>query len=462
MKYPDFSKTYVLIVGDLMLDKYHFGQVNRVSPEAPVPVVRVKQSTYTLGGAGNVVNNLYHLGANACLIGMVGNCANGNSVKNLLDERKVKYRLLTRQSPTITKVRIIGDHQQIVRVDFEEIQFLSQDELETVKDYIDEFLDNINCVVISDYGKGMVCESLSRFVINRAKERSLSVLVDPKGNDWEKYRGATMITPNVKELAGAAGKELANEDREIEILGNEIRKKYDIKYLLVTRSERGMTLLSENGSHHIRSEAREVYDVSGAGDTVVATVAAALSAGLDVEEAVKIANKAAGIVVGKLGTAPVSIDELKAALGGSRNGKIVSLEVLLKTLKRLRAEGKKIVFTNGCFDILHKGHVAYLQKAREFGDVLIVGLNSDESVRRLKGSSRPVNSEADRAFVLAGLEMVNYVVIFDEDTPYEILSRIRPDVLVKGGDYKDVEDSEFAGRVEIIDFFEDPCGQILA
>jgi D-beta-D-heptose 7-phosphate kinase/D-beta-D-heptose 1-phosphate adenosyltransferase len=265
-----------------------------------------------------------------------------------------------------------------------------------------------------------------------------------------------MITPNVKELAGAAGKGLANDDKEIEICGNEIRRQYDIKYLLVTRSERGMTLLSENGAHHIRSEAREVYDVSGAGDTVVATVAAGLSAGLNVEKAVKIANKAAGIVVGKLGTAPVTIDELKAALGGGRNGKIVSLEVLLKTLKRLRAEGKKIVFTNGCFDILHKGHVAYLQKARELGDVLIVGLNSDESVRRLKGSCRPVNKEADRAFVLSGLEMVDYVVIFDEDTPYEILSRIRPDVLVKGGDYKieEVVGREFAGRVELIDFVE--------
>jgi len=314
VQYSDFSKSSVLIVGDLMLDKYHFGQVNRVSPEAPVPVVRVKQSTYTLGGAGNVVNNLYHLGANACLIAMVGNCANGNLVKNLLDERKVKYRLLTRQCPTITKVRIIGDHQQIVRVDFEEIEFLSQDELETVKGYVDEFIDNINCVVISDYGKGMVTNELCKFLMDRAGENSIPILVDPKGNDWEKYRGATMITPNVKELAGAAGKELANDDKEIEICGNEIRRQYDIKYLLVTRSERGMTLLSENGSYHIRSEAREVYDVSGAGDTVIATLSLALASGANLAEAAKLANIAAGIKVSKIGTAPVHFKELSEEL----------------------------------------------------------------------------------------------------------------------------------------------------
>jgi len=310
MKYLEFTKSSVLVIGDLMLDKYHLGRVDRISPEAPVPVVNVRETRITLGGAGNVVNNICTLGGRACIIAIIGNCANGQQAKLMLNERNVQYRLLTRQNQTITKVRIIGEHQQIVRVDFEDIVWLSPKELNTAKSYLKYFENQVNCVVISDYGKGMISNQFCRHTIEWARRHSLPVLVDPKGNNWEKYRGATMITPNVKELSGVVASELPNEDAVIESWGKRVREEFDLDYLLVTRSEKGMSLISAHGPYHIRSAAREVYDVSGAGDTVIATVAAGLSVGMTVMNAVQAANRAAGIVVGKLGTAPIYIEEL--------------------------------------------------------------------------------------------------------------------------------------------------------
>ena len=452
----DFSKVSILVVGDLMLDKYYFGDVNRISPEAPVPVVKVNHEKYTLGGAGNVVNNIVNLGAKAFVIGIVGKDPNKLVIKQLLDEKRVNYYFLERDLPTTTKIRIIGEHQQMLRVDFEEIKPLEYEELDNVKQYILSLINKVDCLIISDYGKGMITFELSQFIIKRAKEKKLPVIVDPKGIDWNKYIGATIVTPNLRELSNLLSRKVKNEDKEVENFGQEVREKYGLTYLLVTRSEKGMSLITENEVYHIRSEAKEVYDVSGAGDTVVATLATAISAGINILDAVKIANTAAGIVVGKMGTAPITLDELKNALKGYRNRKLKSLQDLTLEIAMLRGKGKKIVFTNGCFDILHRGHIEYLKKAKELGDILVVGLNSDESVKKIKGKGRPINRQEDRAELLASLEFVDYVVIFDEDTPYNLIREIKPDILVKGGDYKieEVVGKEFAKETVVLSFIE--------
>ena len=308
----DFSSVSVLIIGDLMLDKYFFGTVNRISPEAPVPVVKVTHEKNVLGGAGNVANNIVNLGVETYLIGAVGKDSNKDIIKKLLNDKHINYYLLERDLPTITKVRIIGNNQQIVRMDFEEIKLLEQNELEKIKKYILSLINRVNCLIISDYGKGMITFELSRFIINQAKKKNVPVIVDPKGNNWNKYEGATIITPNLKELSDLLNLEIANNDKEIEIYGQKIREKYKLPYLLITRSEKGMSLIMKNEVYHIRSKAKEVYDVSGAGDTVVAILAAFISLGFNILDAVKIANIAAGIVVGKIGTAPITLEELLA------------------------------------------------------------------------------------------------------------------------------------------------------
>jgi len=449
----NFTNTSVLVIGDLMLDKYYFGNVNRISPEAPVPVVKVNFSKYTLGGAGNVVNNIVNLKAKVCLIGTVGKDQNREILKQLLEEREINYYLLERDLPTITKIRIIGGHQQILRIDFEEIVFLNEEETKIIKQHIMSAINKVKCLVVSDYSKGVVSPELSQFIIEKAHKISLPVVVDPKGKDWTKYKGATIITPNLKELSDVLNVEIKNEDEEIERYGQEVKEKYNLEYLLATRSEKGMSLITKEGVFHIRSEAKEVYDVSGAGDTVVATLATAMATGFDILDAVKLANTAAGIVVSKIGTAPITLEELKKTLKGYKNKKVKSLNELLDELRILKSKGKKIVFTNGCFDILHRGHIEYLRKAKRLGDILIVGLNSDESEGKIKGKDRPINKQEDRAELLASLEFVDYVVIFDEETPYNLIKKIKPDVLVKGGDYKEeVVGREFAKEIVIVPF----------
>ncbi|WP_022854408.1 bifunctional D-glycero-beta-D-manno-heptose-7-phosphate kinase/D-glycero-beta-D-manno-heptose 1-phosphate adenylyltransferase HldE [Thermodesulfatator atlanticus] len=453
----DFTDVSILVVGDLMLDKYYFGSVNRISPEAPVPIVEVNSSKYTLGGAGNVLNNIINIKAKAYVVGTIGRDPNREILKQLLEERKVNYYLLERDLPTITKVRVIAGHQQVVRIDFEEIKFLDNKESKKIEQYILSIIDKVNCLVVSDYGKGVICPELSRFIIELAYEKDFPVVVDPKGKNWSKYKGATIVTPNLKELSDVLNVEVKNEDGEIEKYGKEVRKKYNLKYLLVTRSEKGMSLIAEDKVYHISSEAKEVYDVSGAGDTVVATLATAMSAGFSILNAVKLANTAAGIVVSKIGTAPITLEELKEALRGYKNKKVKSLKELIHELKILRNEGKRIVFTNGCFDILHRGHIEYLREAKTFGDILIVGFNSDNSIKKIKGKDRPINKQEDRAELLASLEFVDYVVIFDEETPYNLIKNIKPDVLVKGGDYRieEVVGREFAKETVLVSFIKD-------
>lgn len=452
----NFNKSNILIVGDIMLDRYYYGSVSRISPEAPVPVINVKSEIYTMGGAGNVANNIKGLTADCTIIGAAKDDEAGRLLKQMFENINAYSYFIDADMPTISKLRVIGGKQQIARLDFEEIHPFTDDVNSQIKSIYIKEIEKHNVIVISDYGKGMCSEELCPFIIEKANSQNKKVIIDPKGANWEKYNNAFLITPNVKELSEIYGKEIANEDDDIIKYGSIVRKKYNLTYLVVTRSEKGITIIGENYVKTIPTQAMEVFDVSGAGDTVVACIAVFLDLGLDIDNAVYYANLAAGVVVGKLGTAPITLSELTYALNGIHSSKVVSRSSISDIIKRERSFNKKIVFTNGCFDILHKGHVTYLKKAKSLGDILILGLNSDDSVRRLKGPTRPVNSENDRAVVLEALECIDYIVIFDEDTPLNLIKSIMPDILVKGGDYKveDVVGREYAGRVEIIDFVQ--------
>lgn len=448
----------ILVLGDVMLDTYHIGKVNRISPEAPVPVVRVTRSYSVLGGASNVARNLLGLGCVPMVIGGLGRDADGERMKQMFAELGIEARCCETDCPTITKTRIIGNHQQIVRIDFEDEKYeLPVEAEEELLSAARELVGQADVVVISDYGKGICNARICGEVIRMAKECGKRVIVDPKGVEWNKYHGATIITPNTKELSMVYGEDVANCDGAIHEAAKSVMERYDLSALLVTRSEKGMSYVAGDKELDIPTEAREVYDVSGAGDTVVATLAAALAADMEVDDAIKLANKAAGIVVGKMGTSPVLFDDLQAELvAGNLTGKILDREQVGDLMKLLRMQNRKVVFTNGCFDILHKGHVVYLEKAKRLGDVLVVGLNTDASVRRLKGESRPINPQEARAAVMAALESVDYVVMFDEDTPADLIRDVMPDVLVKGGDYKieDIVGRENAGQTVTIPFEE--------
>lgn len=451
---PDFSNSSVLVIGDVMIDKYFTGSVKRISPEAPVPVIQVKEKRYVPGGAANVVNNLSQLKSESILLGAVGADENRDHLLEIFRSLSIKHDLVESANPTITKMRIIGNHQQIARLDFEEDSPLDETAVNLLKKNFDKIITDYNLVIISDYGKGLCTPDLCRYIINKCNDLGKKVIVDPKKKEWDKYKGAFLITPNVKELGEICGEDIANTNDDIARQGANILQQYQLTNILVTRSEKGMTLINNDGVVHIPTAAREVYDVSGAGDTVVAALAAAISSGYSLEESVRLANKAAGIAVSKFGTAPVSIEELHQSLTGFSDRKILDLNQLTIELKKKRDSGKKIVFTNGCFDILHRGHVAYLKEARSLGDLLIIGLNTDESVRRLKGPERPINNENDRAELLAALECVDYVILFNEETPRDLIAQIRPDFLVKGGDYtpESVVGREFANETVIINF----------
>lgn len=447
----DFKGVNVLVVGDVMLDKYYFGSVRRISPEAPVPVVKVNDTKLTLGGAGNVLSNITHLGAKGIMLCACGKDENAVTLKSLLAELGAECGFIERDLPTVTKLRVIGEKQQVVRLDFEEIVPVTL--TDEYKSLIDKGAKESAAVILSDYGKGVCTDGMCAFVIATAHKYGKKVIVDPKGSDWSKYRGADIVTPNVNELAEAAGGSVRNDDEEISRAAKAIIEKYGIGCLLVTRSHKGMSIITEGDAVHLPTEAQEVFDVSGAGDTVVATLAVALGKGYSMEDASKTANKAAGIVVSKIGTAPVYINELNNE-GASYEA--TGREEIVRIAENLRRAGRRIVFTNGCFDILHKGHVTYLREAKKLGDVLILGLNTDESVRGLKGEGRPVNNEDDRAEVLCSLESVDYVVKFSESTPLELIKSLRPDVLVKGGDYRleDVVGREYAGQTALISFVD--------
>ena len=455
----------IAVIGDVMLDRYFYGDVKRISPEAPVPVNHVKRIESVLGGAANVAANLAHLGCQAYIGGVTGDDANRKLLEDMFAKAGINYGGLIKSSKraTVTKMRIIGAMQQMLRLDFEEISDLLPEETPRMNEWLASLFDQgLDGIIISDYAKGVCSDDFCQKVIKTANAYHVPVLIDPKGAQWEKYRGADFITPNLKEMCEAAGKSVANEDEAVLAAAKEARELYGIRNVVVTRSEKGMTLVGENDFYlHSPATAQEVFDVSGAGDTVAATLLAGIAGGLTVDEAVRLANRAAGIVVSKVGTYPVRRSELlKDVLVEERQRgfgyRPLSWEEITALAKTWHTCGEKIVFTNGCFDILHVGHVTYLEKAAKLGKHLIVGLNTDASVKRLKGETRPLVQEVDRERVMAALACVDAVVLFDEDTPAELIKAIKPDILVKGGDYKpgEVIGREDAGEVKIIEFEE--------
>lgn len=435
LKLPKFSKAHVLVVGDVMLDRYWQGVASRISPEAPVAVVKVEGDEFRPGGAGNVALNAVSLGAAATLVGLVGDDLEGGLLCGYLEDQGVGCAMVTvPHSRTITKLRVLSKHQQLIRLDFED-GFVACDGSRVLARF-EEMLAGASAVVLSDYAKGVLRDAPA--LIRVARFKGLPVVVDPKGRDFERYRGATLLTPNQSEFEAVVGP--VADDADLVAKGQALRDALDLNALLVTRSEKGMCLM-ERGQPavHLPTRAREVFDVTGAGDTVVAVLAAALGAGEPMREAVVLANLAAGVVVGKLGTATVSLAELMGAMEEHLpiDRGAVSEDELVALVARARGAGERIVMTNGCFDILHAGHVTYLQQARALGERLIVAVNDDASVARLKGSTRPVNPLDARQTVLAALAAVDWVVSFAEDTPERLICRVLPDVLVKGGDYRE-------------------------
>ena len=456
---PPFQTARVLVVGDVMLDRYYHGSATRISPEAPVPVVRVNNQEDRPGGAGNVALNIAALGGAATLVGVVGADATAKDLGSRLAAAGVRCEFLeSADKPTITKLRVISQHQQLLRMDFEQ-QFDSADVADLGARF-EAMLDNAQVVIVSDYAKGALQDVPS--LINAAKAKGKPVIVDPKGSDFEKYRGATLITPNLLEFETVVGA-CANEKELVE-KGLALMLKLDLEAILITRGENGMTLLRPDSPElHLPARAQEVFDVTGAGDTVISVLAASLAAGEGFAEATALANLAASLAVGKLGTAAISGPELRRALHqlqASGRG-VMSAEQLRIAVEDARAHGEHMVFTNGCFDIIHAGHVGYLAEAKKLGDRLIVAINDDASVHRLKGAGRPINPVERRLAVLAGLEAVDWVVSFSEDTPENLLRQLNPDVLVKGGDYsiEQVVGGEYVlsygGEVKSLDFLDD-------
>lgn len=436
------SGAQVLVLGDVMLDRFVYGAVDRVSPEAPVPVLKVSRQIAMLGGAGNVVRNLAALGGSSVFAGVIGADEIGQQVAQLLSaEPAVTPKLVTDESrPTSLKTRFVAGTQQLLRTDQEETGWIHAIVAEELLDHVSAALPEAGAVVISDYGKGTLTEWVLRQAIEEGRAAGKPVIVDPKGRDYALYKGATVVTPNRKELAEATGMPTDTADA-VENAARQIIEHGHVEAVLCTRGPEGMTLVGgkDEDVFHVPAEAREVFDVSGAGDTVVAVLAAALAAGIEMRDAVRLANAAAGVAVGKVGTAVVYPDEIAHALHmqdlAAGEAKLVGERALLQRVESWRARGLKVGFTNGCFDLLHPGHVSLLRQARKACDRLVVGLNNDASVTRLKGDGRPVQSEAARAAVLGSLADVDLVVLFAEDTPVKLIEAIEPDVLIKGADY---------------------------
>jgi D-beta-D-heptose 7-phosphate kinase / D-beta-D-heptose 1-phosphate adenosyltransferase len=450
----------ILVVGDLMIDHYLWGSCERISPEAPVQVVDIAKETAVLGGAGNVINNLKSLGSQVSVASVIGDDENGVELTCMLQEIEVDTSNLVIQQGrhTSKKSRIIAVSQQILRYDKESKDDILTSSQKAIIASLENHIQEFDAVVLSDYGKGVLTEELCQGIISIANKTGKKVLVDPKGKDFTKYKGAYLLTPNKKEAQIATEINIVDEASLTQAL-LKLKQECDLGVSMITLSEDGIATYDEN-LHISPTVAKEVFDVTGAGDTVIASMAFALSQGKSIDECAAFANLAAGVVVGKIGSATVTVDEIKeyeASLHKSTSdAHIKSFEEIKRLVDRYKANGKKVVFTNGCFDILHVGHVKYLQIAKSFGDILIVGLNSDASVSRLKGPSRPVNIAEDRAYLLAALEAVDFVVPFEEDTPYELIKMIAPDVLVKGGDYegKTVVGTEFAKELKLVDFVD--------
>ena len=450
----------ILVVGDLMIDHYLWGATERISPEAPVQVVDVAKETTVLGGAGNVINNLIALGATVSVASVIGDDEIGREMMMMLKGIGVKTEGLITQAgrKSSKKSRIIASNQQILRYDKESKDAIEETSVAKIIKAVEKDLFLYDMIILSDYGKGVITDTLARGIIASAKGMDKKVLVDPKGRDYSKYTGAHLLTPNKKEASEATGITI-EDDASLQAALVWLKETCELDRSMITLSEDGIAIF-DNEVKKFPTVAQEVFDVTGAGDTVIASIAYALSAGKGIEEAAKFANHASAVVVGKIGSATVTLDEIEMYESrlhqSTSDAHIKTFEAIEGIVKRVRNSNQQIVFTNGCFDILHVGHVKYLQKAKSFGDILIVGLNSDDSVRRLKGPTRPVNVAHDRAYILAALEAVDYVVPFTEDTPHDLIKLIAPDVLVKGGDYegKQVVGTEFAKELKLVDFVD--------
>jgi len=437
MQLPDFSGTRLLIAGDVMLDRYWSGATQRISPEAPVPIVRVGAAEARPGGAANVALNAVSLGARVSLLGVIGRDEPGQVLQDHLPATGIDAHWeISDRCPTITKLRVMSRHQQVLRLDFEEsLAAVGAFDHGAFRQRYSDLLADADVVLLSDYAKGTLVDTPA--LIAAARALGKPVLVDPKGSDFSRYHGATLLTPNVPEMEAVVGS--VASDEELVTKGEKLMRELALEALLVTRSEKGMSLLRQGQApFHLPTQAREVFDVTGAGDTVIATLAVAVAACETLEAAVTMANLAAGIVVGKLGTAAVSRVELARALGGTLpGGGVYTDEAALSVWRaQAREQGHRVVMTNGCFDVLHVGHVRYLRQARALGDRLIVAVNDDASVSALKGPSRPLNRLADRMEMLAALDCVDAVIPFSEQTPARLIGEVLPDILVKGGDYR--------------------------
>ena len=454
------SKPNILVVGDLMIDHYLWGSTDRISPEAPVQVVNIAKETAVLGGAGNVVNNLHALGASVSVASVIGQDEIGKELLMMLKSRGVKTEGLVTQEgrKTSKKSRVIASNQQILRYDKESKEDITAKSVENIITAIKKDLFLYDMIILSDYGKGVLTRELCQEIITLATGMNKKVLVDPKGTDYSKYKGAHFLTPNKKEACEATGIDIVDDVTLLQA-GEWLRKECSLELSMITLSEDGIAIFADE-MHKVPTVAREVFDVTGAGDTVIASLAFAISSGKDVVSAAEFANAAAAVVVGKIGSATATMDEIEEYEStlhkSSSDMHIKTPSELERCVLTAKSKKQRVVFTNGCFDILHLGHVKYLEVAKSFGDILIVGLNADSSVTKLKGPTRPVNPEYDRAYLLAALEVVDFVVIFSEETPHDLIKMISPDVLVKGGDYegKSVVGTEFAGELKLVDFVD--------
>lgn len=454
------KKPNILVIGDLMIDHYLWGSCDRISPEAPVQVVNVKKESSVLGGAGNVINNLVTLGSVVDVISVIGNDSVANELKSLLEKIDVPTSNLVVENnrKTSKKSRLIASQQQVLRYDMESIDDINENSHKQIIQTLEKNIDKYSSIILSDYGKGVLTTNLTKEIIKIANKNNIKVLVDPKGKDYSKYKGSYTLTPNKKEAMEATNIDIKDESSLIEALKS-LKKQCELEVSLITLSEQGIAIFDDELTIK-PTVAREVYDVTGAGDTVIASIAFALGNNLDIKDAIYFANLAAGVVVGKIGSATTTLDEIyeyEYSLHKSNSTSHIKTFDEIKTLSsKLHSQGKKIVFTNGCFDILHVGHVKYLEVAKSYGDVLILGLNADSSVKKLKGPTRPINTQDDRAYILASLESVDYVVIFEEETPYELIKLIKPHVLVKGGDYegKEVVGQDIADELKLVQFVD--------
>ena len=450
----------LLVIGDLMIDHYLWGSCERISPEAPVQVVNITSESTVLGGAGNVINNLNALGAQVDVISVIGGCEISDELKVLLGDIGVDTQYLITQKDRITskKSRIIASQQQVVRYDRESTDEISSESQKKVLAAFGRIIADYDGVLLSDYGKGVLTKGLTSALITIANENNKKVLVDPKGLDYSKYRGAFLLTPNKKEASEATQINIKDEASLTQAI-TQLKAQCDLNVSLITLSEQGVAIYDDKLRTH-PTVAREVFDVTGAGDTVLASLGFALACNYEIDDSVEFANLAAGVVVGKIGSATATLNEIieyESSLNKSTSDEhIKTLSEITTLSEELKARGKKIIFTNGCFDILHAGHVRYLETAKSYGDVLILGLNSDRSVTSLKGEGRPINTQLDRAYILAALEAVDYVVVFDEDTPYDLIKAVKPHVLVKGGDYegKQVVGQDIANELKLVQFVD--------